>query len=92
MLHTIAAITAAWCRSLRLSVLSACVQLRQLREVHHNLQQALLTDAERTITTVHLRISDVTPARHAQGTLSILRAFVACAVVPRAVLVQFGAL
>ena len=35
-----------------LSLLSACVRLRQLRDVHHNLQQALkpkpLTDAERT--------------------------------------------
>ena len=36
MRHTIAAIKAAWCRSL----LSACVRLCQLREVHHSLQQA----------------------------------------------------
>ena len=67
-----------------LILLSACVRLRQLREVHHNLQQALITDAERTIPTVHLHISDVTPARHSQATLSILRAYVACAVVPTA--------
>ena len=29
--------------------------------------------------TVHLHMSDVTPVRHAQGTLSILRVFLACA-------------
>ena len=40
MRHTIAAIKAAWYRS-ALSLLSACVRLRQLRQVHHNLQQAL---------------------------------------------------
>ena len=34
--------------------------------------------------TVHLHISDVTPVRHAQGTLSILSAFVACAAVQTA--------
>ena len=70
-----------------MSLFSACIRLRQLRDVHHNLQQALLTDAERTIKTVYLHISDVTPARHAYGTLSIFLAFVACAVVPTAVLV-----
>ena len=38
--------------------------------------------------TVHLHISDVTPVRHAQGTLSIVRTFVDCAaVVQTAVLV-----
>ena len=43
--------------------------------------------------TVHLHISDVTPVRHAQGTLLILRALVACAAaVQTAVLVLFGAL
>ena len=40
MRHTIAAIKAAWCRSV-LSFLSACARLYQLREVHHSLQQAL---------------------------------------------------
>ena len=48
-----------------LSLLSACVRLRQLREVHHNLQQSLtpspLTDAERsnrrfTCTSLMLRL------------------------------------
>ena len=43
--------------------------------------------------TVHLHISDVMPVRHAQGTLSILGAFVACAVaVQTAVLVLFEVL
>ena len=46
------------------------------------LQQALITDAERTTTTVRLHISDVSPARYAQGSLSILRAYVACAAEP----------
>ena len=40
MRHTIAAIKAAWCRS-ELSLLSACVRLCQLREVHHSSQQSL---------------------------------------------------
>ena len=56
-----------------LSLLSACVRLCKLREVHHNLQQALnpcITDAERSHRrfTCLLHISDVTRARHAQGT------------------------
>ena len=43
--------------------------------------------------TVHLHIFDVTPVRHAQGTLSILCAIVArAAAVQTAVLVLFGAL
>ena len=43
--------------------------------------------------TDHLHISNVTPVRYAQGTLSIFRAFVACAAaVQTAVLVLFGAL
>ena len=41
----------------------------------------VLTGAERTIPMVHLYISDVTPTRHAQPTLSILRAFVLVACV-----------
>ena len=79
-----------------LSLLSACVRLCKLREVHHNLQQALnpcITDAERSHRrfTCLLHISDVTRARHAQGTLSILRAFVACTpAVQTTVLVRFG--
>ena len=41
--------------------------------------------------TVHLHISNVTPVRHAQGTLSIPRAFVTCAAaVQTALLVLFG--
>ena len=39
MRHTIAAIKAAWLSEL--SLLSACVRLCQLREVHHSLQQSL---------------------------------------------------
>ena len=80
-----------------LSLLSACVRLRRLREVHHNFAasaESLLTDAERSnrrFTCLLHIISDVTPVRHAQGTLSILRAFVACAAaVQTAVLVLFG--
>ena len=80
-----------------LSLLSVCVRLRQLREVHNSLQQAsaesLLTDAERSNRrfTCLLHISDVTPVRHAQSILSILRVFVACDVaVQTAVLVLFG--
>ena len=43
--------------------------------------------------TVHLHISDLTPVRHAQGSVFTLRAFVACAAaVQTAVLVLFGAL
>ena len=69
-----------------LSLLSACVRLRQRREVHHSLQQALnlwSRDAERSnrrITCLLHIISDDTRVRHAQGTtLSILRAFIVCA-------------
>lgn len=48
-------------------------------------------DAERTIPAVHLRMSDGSPAHHAQGTLSIFRAFVAfCAVVPTALVFAEG--
>ena len=58
-----------------LSLLSACVRLRQRREVHHSLQQALnlwSRDAERSnrrITCLLHIISDDTRVRHAQGTL-----------------------
>ena len=78
--------------------LSACVRLSQLREVHHSLQQSLnpwsRTDAEhsnRRVTGLLHIIPDVTRVRHAQGTtLSILRAFTACAAaVQTAVLVLF---
>ena len=52
--------------------------------------KSLLTDAAQQ-QTVHMHISDVTPVRHAQGTLPILRACVACAAaVQTAVLVLFG--
>ena len=70
-----------------LSLVSACFRPRQLWEVHHNsLQQALIADstADRRRAqqpTVHLHISDVTPAPHVSGTLSIIYAFVACAAV-----------
>ena len=82
-----------------LSLLSAFVRLRQLREVHHSLQQAMnpwsRTDAARSNRRVTCRlhiVSDVTRVRHAQGTsLSILRAFTACAAaVQTAVLALFG--
>ena len=43
-----------------------------------------LTGAKRTIPMVHLHISDITPARYAQGALSILRAYVGCVGVPTA--------
>ena len=58
-----------------LGLLSACVRLRQRREVHHSLQQALnlwSRDAERSnrrITCLLHIISDDTRVRHAQGTL-----------------------
>ena len=80
-----------------LSLLSWCVRLRQLAAVSSQLAassaESLLTDAERSNRrfTCLLHISNVTPVRHAQGTLSILRAFVACAAaVQTAVLVLFG--
>ena len=73
-----------------LSLLSACIRLCQLREVHHSLQQR----SNRRVTCLLHIISDVTRVRHAQGTintLSILRAFIACAAaVQTAVLVLFG--
>ena len=57
--------------------------------------ESLVTDAERSnkrVTCLLHIISDVTRVRHAQGTtLSILRAFIACAAaVQTAVLVLFG--
>ena len=55
--------------------------------------ESLLTDAERRNrrSTCLLHISDVTPVRHAQGTVSIVCEFVACAAaVQTAVLVPFG--
>ena len=80
-----------------LSLLSACVRLCQLREVHHSLQQALnpwsrRQRSNRRVTCLLHIISDVTRVRHAQGTtLSFLRAFIACAAaVQTAVLVLFG--
>ena len=80
-----------------LSILSACVRLCQLREVHHSLQQALnpwsrRQRSNRRVTCLLHIISDVTRVRHAQGTtLSILRAFIACAAaVQTAVLILFG--
>ena len=82
-----------------LSLLSACVRLCQLREVHHGLQQALnpwsrtqsaATDGSPACCTSPLMLRLC--VRHAQGTtLSILRAFIACAAaVQTAVLVLFG--
>ena len=81
-----------------LSLLSACVRLCQLREVHHSLQQALnprsrtqspATDGSHAccISSVMLR-----RVRHAQSTTLLnLRAFIACAdAVQRAVVVLFG--
>ena len=57
--------------------------------------ESLVTDAERSnrrVTCLLHIMSDVTRVRHAQGTtLSILRAFIACAAaVQTAVLVLFG--
>ena len=82
-----------------LGLLSASIRLCQLREVHHSLEQALnkslVTVAERSnrrVTCLLHIISDVTRVRHDQGTtLSILRAFIACAAaVQTAVIVLFG--
>ena len=97
MRHTIAAIKATWCRSLygapfrRASDSASCERLPQLS----GSAESLVTDAERrnrrVICLLHI-ISDVSRVRHAQGTtLSILRAFIACATaVQTAVLVLFG--
>ena len=56
--------------------------------------EPLVTDAERSnrrVTCLLHIVSDVTRVRHAQGTLPILRAFIACAAaVQTAVLVLFG--
>ena len=57
-----------------LSLLSAFVRLRQLREVHHSLQQALspwsrTQSAATDGSPACCIISDVTRVRHAQGTL-----------------------
>ena len=80
-----------------LSLLSACVRLCQLREVHHSLLQAMNSwsrtqECSNRRVTCLLHISDVTRVRHAQGTtLSTVRAFIACAAaVQTAVLVLFG--
>ena len=71
-----------------LSLLSACVRLCQLREARGSSQvaaiaESLVTDAVRSnrrVTCLLHIISDGTRVRHAQGiTLSILRAFIACA-------------
>ena len=80
-----------------LSLLSACVRLRQLREVHSSQQalnpwsrtQSAATDGSPACCT---SLSDVTRVRHAQDTtLSILRALIACAAaVQTAMLVLFG--
>ena len=94
--HTIAAINAAWCVALcvepplgvRLTPSAAGSSPQVAASA-----ESLLTDAERSNRrfTCLLHISDVTPVRHAQGILSILRAFVACAAaVQTAVLVLFG--
>ena len=80
-----------------LSLFSACVRLCHLREVHYSLQ-SLVTDAERSNRRVacllHI-ISDVMLCvlllSSVLPTLSILRAFIACAAaVQTAVLVLFG--
>ena len=61
-----------------LSLLSACVRLCQLREVHHSLQQALNPKRSyRRVTCLLHIISNVTRVRHAQGTtVSIFGAFI----------------
>ena len=90
MLHTMAAINAAWCRSLRWASSPRASDYAKFITTWSKrwILNGSRTDAEHTIPTVHMHISVVTPARHAQGALSILRAFVACAVVvPTAVLV-----
>ena len=80
-----------------LRLLSACVRLRQLREVHHSLQQALstwsrtqsaATDGSPACCTSSL--CDACASCSGYSTLSILRTFVACAAVQTAVLVLFG--
>ena len=82
--------------SLSVSLLSAFVRLRAARGSQLAASaESLVTDAERTnrrVTYLLHIISDVTRVRHAQGTtLSILRAFIACAAaVETAVLVLFG--
>ena len=71
MRHTIAAINAAW--TLPAAVSSSHMQLAASAE-------SLTAHGRRAQQpTVRLHIFDVTPVRHAQVTLSILRAFVACA-------------
>ena len=81
-----------------LTLLSACVRLCQLREVHHGLQQVLhpwsrtqsaATDGSPACCTSPLMLRLC--VRHAQrNTLSILRAFIACAAAAQtAVLVLF---
>ena len=93
MLHTIAAINAACCCSLRSTSSPRASCSASCPQFIANCNKRCLTGAERTIPTVHLHISHVTPARHAQGALSILRALVACALVAQiAVFVLFGAL
>ena len=90
-------------RVVSLSVLSpllACVRLCQLAtgspQLAGRAEESLVTDAEcssnRRVTCLLHIISDVTRVRHGQGTtLSILRAFNACAAaVQTAVLVMFG--
>ena len=96
MRHTIAAIKAAWCRSLVEPPLGVRPTLPAARGSSQlaAIAESLVTDAERSNrrVTCLLHISDVTRVRHAQGTtLSILRAFIACAAaVQIAVLVLFG--
>ena len=93
MLHTIAAINAACCCSLRSTSSPRASCSASCPQFIANCNKRCLTGAERTIPTVHLHISHVTPARHAQGALSILRALVACALVAQiAVFVLFGVL
>ena len=82
-----------------LSLLSACVRLCQLREVHHSLQQSLnpwsrtqsaATDGSPACCTSSLMLHVCVMLR-VLTTLSILRAFVACAAgVQTSVLVLFG--
>ena len=93
--HTIAAINAAWCVALcvepPLGVRPPPPSAGCSSQVAASAESLTAHGRRAQQSTVHLHISDVTPVRHAQGTLSILRAFVACAgAVQTAVLVMFG--
>ena len=95
--HTIAAINAAWCVALcvepPLGVRPPPPSAGCSSQVAASAESLTAHGRRAKRPMVHLHISDVTPVRHAQGPLSILRAFVACAAaVQTAVLVWLSCL